>query len=142
MAKEFKEKTIIANLSKVYQKPATKRARSAATILRNIITKETRMENIKFSNKVNELLWSRGKFNAPRKVTIKVIPDKGIARVILPDEKYEPKTEKKDAKKTEGKKEEKKQEETKPITKKTEEKASTEKKETTTQKMKTEEKTS
>jgi len=28
------------------------------------------------SNKVNEKIWSRGKYNAPRKITIKVINEK------------------------------------------------------------------
>jgi len=128
MAQEFKEKTIIVNLRKVFQKPATKRARSAATLLRSIVTKETRFENIKVSNKVNELLWSKGKFNAPKKLTIKVIPEKDVARVFLPEEKYEPKTDKKketkkeETKTTTEKKESQKTETKKAPTKETPEK--------------------
>ena len=79
MVKEFKEKTITINLRKAFEKPTTKRTTSAKNILINAIKKETRAKIVKISNKVNEEL--------------------------MPDEKYEPKQEKKkDDKKTEEKK--------------------------------------
>lgn len=91
MAKDFKEKTITINLSKVFEKPVTKRVIGAKHIICEGVKKETRLEEFKISNELNELLWSRGKYNSARKITVKVVKDKEVARIMLPTEKYEPK---------------------------------------------------
>jgi ribosomal protein L31E len=104
MAKEFSEKTITINLKRAFEKPLTKRAIAAKFALKNGVTKETRLKDIRLSNKLNETLWANGKYSAPRKITVKVVKDKEIARVMLPEEKFEPKQ---DKKKTEKAKEEK-----------------------------------
>ena len=98
MAKEFKEKTITINLRKVFQKPATKRAISAKNMLKAAVTKETRLKETTISNKLNELIWGRGKYKTPRIITVKVINEKGRGVILLPEEKYEPKQDKKTAK--------------------------------------------
>jgi len=95
MAQDFKEKTITINLRKVFNKPVTKRAISAKYALIQAVEKETRLKKILISNKVNEMLWANGKFNTPRKITIKVVKEKETGRVMLPEEKYETKQEKK-----------------------------------------------
>jgi len=118
MAQEFKEKTITVNLRAVFAKPTTKRAINSSHVLKNLVRKETRLKELKISNKVNELIWSRGRFNAPRKMTVKIIAEKGNGIIMLPEEKYEAKKDKKDQK---GKAPEKVKEET--GAKKTEEKA-------------------
>jgi len=123
MAKEFKEKTITINLRAVYAKPVTKRAINAKHVLKNAVRKETRMNELKISNKLNELIWGRGRYNAPRKITVKVIAEKEVGLIMLPSEKYEPKKDKKDAKAKTEKKEEKAEE--KIQSKKTEEKKET-----------------
>lgn len=102
MAKDFKEKTITVNLRRVFEKPVTKRAIAAKFALKCAVEKETRLEDIKISTGINELFWGRGRYNSPRKVTVKIIKEKNTARIMLPTEKYEPKTDKK----KEGKKEE------------------------------------
>lgn len=108
MAQEFKEKTITINLSKVFEKPVTKRAISAKNMLKAAVQKETRLKEVSVSNKVNEEMWGRGKYNAPRKITIKIINEKGRAIILMPNEKYEPQQDKKkETKKGETKKEEK-----------------------------------
>ena len=106
MAQEFKEKTITVNLRKVFQKPATKRAISGKNMLKVAVFKETRFKEVSISNKVNEEFWKRGKYNCPRKITVKVVAEKGRAVVLMPDEKYAPKQDKK-GKEKEAKKEEK-----------------------------------
>jgi ribosomal protein L31E len=140
MAKEFKEKTITVNLSEVYSKPATKRAINAKHKLKKAVTKETRLKELKISNKLNELLWEKGKYKAPRKLTIKIINEKNVGIIMLPGEKHEPKQEKKkEGKKTEEKKttekasEEKKGEKTSEAKKAETEKTPEEKKETAEQ---------
>jgi len=94
MAKEFKEKTITINLSKVFLKPTTKRVIGAKHVICEGVKKETRLKEFKISNKLNELLWSRGRYMAQRKITVKVVKDKDIARIMLPEEKYEAKDKK------------------------------------------------
>ena len=100
MAKDFKEKTITINLSKVFEKPITKRVIAAKYIICQGVKKETRLNEFKISNELNELLWVRGKYNAQRKITVKVVKDKDTARIMLPSEKYEAKAEKKAGAKT------------------------------------------
>lgn len=101
MAKDFKEKTITINLSKVFEKPVTKRMIGAKHIIEQAVTKETRLKEHKISNELNILLWSRGKYASARKITVKVVKDKDVARIMLPTEKYEPKEAKKAAVKAE-----------------------------------------
>ena len=153
MAKEYKEKKITVNLSKVFLKPATKTARAAVFLLRKKIVKETRAKKVLLSNAVNEALWQYGRGGSPRKITVKVINDKGTARAYLPDEKVELKEEVKKEKGLKAKaediakgkekseeapKEEKSKVENKKIT---EEKTSTEnKKETVEKKTETDDK--
>lgn len=145
MAQEFKEKTIIVNLSKAFNKPTTKRAVSAKNMLKKAVVKETRMKDIKLSNGINEAIWARGRYNAPRRITIKVVADKETARVMLPTEKYDIKQDKKkgakaDAKKDETKKETEKKGEAKKEPTKTEAKKDTPKIEIKTESPKQEEK--
>lgn len=97
MAKDFKEKTITINLARVFEKPVTKRCISAKHTICESVKKETRLKEFKISNELNMLLWSKGKYNAQRKITIKVVKDKDTARIMLPTEKYEPKEAKKTA---------------------------------------------
>jgi ribosomal protein L31E len=106
MAQDFKEKTITINLKKVFDKPVTKRAISGKNAIKSAVEKETRISDLKISNKLNELIWGKGKYNVPRKITIKVIKEKTKGIIMLPEEKYEPKQDKKKA-------EEKKVQETK-----------------------------
>ena len=116
MAQEFKEKNITISLKEVFAKPATKRAKVAKNLVKTKVIKETRKKEVWISNKVNEALWARGLFKSLRKITVKVVSDKDVARVYLPDEKIEVKEDKK------GKKEETKKTEEKKETPKTEKK--------------------
>jgi len=114
MAQEFKEKTITINLSKVFNKPLTKRSRAALWAVKEAVKKETRKTELYISNGVNEAIWSRGRNNSPRRLIVKVVADeknKAIGRIYLPDEKIVEKKDKKaDAKKEEKKAESKKEE--------------------------------
>jgi ribosomal protein L31E len=105
MAKEFKEKTITVNLTKAFNKPTTKRAKSALFILKNGIRKETRIDNVKISNGVNEAIWEKGLYHTPRKITVKLVTEKNDVRAYLPDEKVIVEEKKNDKKTVETKKE-------------------------------------
>ena len=117
MAKEFKEKTITVNLSRVFEKPTTKRTIAAKHVICKQVEKETRLKEFKISNALNETIWSKGRYSSPRKIVVKIVKDKNTARIMLPTEKYEPKeakkaqpkpTEKKDKEETKEAEEEKK----------------------------------
>ena len=113
MAQEFKEKTITINLRKVFSKPTSKRATAALYAVREAVKKETRKTEIGLSQGVNLLIWERGLYNAPRRMTIKIIADekdKKACMVYLPDEKAVEKKEKKAEGKRAEKKEDKKAE--------------------------------
>lgn len=124
MVKDFKEKEMTIGLGKIFEKPVTKRASSALKFIKDDVKKQTKAKDIKISNKVNEAIWEKGKFKGIRKISVKVVKDKEIARVYLKDEKIEvkkenKKEEKKDVKspareesKKETKEAEKKQEKT------------------------------
>ena len=132
MVKEFKEKTITINLRKVFTKPVTKRAKSALYAVKQAVKKETREENIKLSNLVNEFLWEKGLYKSQRRITVKVVKEKDGVRVYLPDEKIQTKEVKTD-KKANPKAEEKTTKETAPAKEtKTEAKAEKETKEKVT----------
>ena len=100
MAKDYKEKKITVNLTKVFKKPVTKRAKGAVFRLRAKVRKETRAKEVFLSNQVNETLWEKGMFRCPRKITVKVVKDNENARVYLPGEKIVVKKE--DKKKEKG----------------------------------------
>jgi ribosomal protein L31E len=87
MAKDFKEKIITVNFTRAFDKPVTKRAKSALYLLKKGVTKETRITNIKLTNKVNEKIWENGLFKCHRKLTIKIVKEKDGVRIYLPDEK-------------------------------------------------------
>lgn len=107
MVKDYKEKKITINLTKVFAKPVTKRAKGAVFMVRAKVTKETRAKEVLLSNKVNELLWEKGLYSCPRKITVKVVKEKENVRVYLPDEKViEAKVEKKKEKGLKAKAEE------------------------------------
>jgi ribosomal protein L31E len=133
MAKDFKEKIITVNLRRAFEKPVTKRAKSALFVLKAAIRKETRIDNIKITNDVNEEIWQNGLFKSLRKITVKVVKEEGGVRVYMPKETViKAETKKTDKKpvsektKAEPKAKASKEVATeKPVEKKTEEKAKT-----------------
>jgi ribosomal protein L31E len=121
----------IIPLQKVYDnKPRTRRANNAITVIYDFFKKHTRKDkkDIIISSEVNEYIWKNSIQNPPRKVAVSIKIDNGKVYVFLKDSK---------AFKEFGKVPEKKEkisktkttEETKPVAEKKEEKAVTEKKE-------------
>jgi ribosomal protein L31E len=119
--KDFKEKIITINLKRAFTKPIKRRSECAIRVMKDRITKETRLSEFKISNKVNEVMWARGITNCPRKIIVKIINEKGIAKVYLPDETIVKKAEK--SEKTEAKAEAKAEDKKEKVSEKTEAKA-------------------
>ncbi|MDP2974029.1 MAG: 50S ribosomal protein L31e [Candidatus Diapherotrites archaeon] len=111
------EKNLTISLRRVFHFKRNERTIKAITFIKRTVTKHTRInqEFIRLSNKVNETIWQHGRESVPRKISIKIILDKGKANVFMHDEKVELPKEEKMKEKKEGKKteDEKKAEEEK-----------------------------
>ena len=94
-AKEV-ERNFTVNLSKVKRQTRPKRANKAVSEIRVFIARHMKVgvENVKVSQKLNELLWSHGRENATRKVKVKALSDGKLAGVYLEGEKIEKKEKK------------------------------------------------
>lgn len=99
------EKEFTVNFKKAFEKPRTKRAKKAVSIVAEQMKKNFRLEEDKIliSNKVNEFIWSMGREKIPRRMKIKTIFDGKQLKVLLPEEKIQKKEEKRTEKKTEEK---------------------------------------
>lgn len=90
------EKIFIVPLrNKWLKKSRVKRTNRALSSLREFVKKNTKAENVKISEKVNEKIWLRGAKKPLSKIKIKVKIDENIAFVRLPDEKEHIKKEEK-----------------------------------------------
>jgi large subunit ribosomal protein L31e len=90
MAKETDsaEKIYKIPLTRGWLKAPTKtRANRAVNDIKRYLEKHTKAEQVKVSQKVNELVWRKGIKNPPSSVRVKVIIKDGIATARLPDEK-------------------------------------------------------
>ena len=61
-----------------------RRAKKAMRYLRRFIARHMRNEDIKISPKVNEIVWSRGIRNPPRKIKVKVVLGSDQIVYVLP----------------------------------------------------------
>ena len=61
-----------------------RRAKKAMRYLRRFIARHMRNEDIKISPKVNEIVWSRGIRNPPRKIRVKVVLGSDQIVYVLP----------------------------------------------------------
>jgi ribosomal protein L31E len=121
----------IIPLQKVYDnKPRTRRANNAITVIYDFFKKHTRKDkkDIIISSEVNEYIWKNSIQNPPRKVAVSIKIDNGKVYVFLKDSKTFKEFGKAPEKKEKISKA-KTTEETKPVAEKKEEKAVTEKKE-------------
>lgn len=79
-------------LRKVWEAQKKKRAEKAIRIIKNFAKKHMKTEEVKISEKVNELIWSRGIEKPPRKIRVIMKKDKdNIVRVELIKETEEEK---------------------------------------------------
>lgn len=105
------EKNLTISLRHVFHFKRNERTIKAISFIKRTVTKHTRInpEFVLLSNKVNEEIWKHGRESVPRKISIKIILDKGKANVFMQNEKIElPKEEKKKEKKEEKKTEDEK----------------------------------
>ncbi len=79
------------------KKARNDRTKRAIYEIKQYAFRHTDAGEVKVSKLVNELLWQYGIQKPPNKLKVKLSVSEGIAKVMLPDEKEEPKEEKKGA---------------------------------------------
>lgn len=78
------EREYIIPLRNVWKAPKKKRAEKAIKIIKNFAKRHMKAEEVKISEKVNELIWSRGIEKPPRKIKVVMRKDKdNIVRIEL-----------------------------------------------------------
>jgi large subunit ribosomal protein L31e len=69
------ERILVVNMKQLVRVPRTQRAPRASRLLQSIIARVTKANEVKISNEVNEILWSRGIEKPPRKIKVKLVKD-------------------------------------------------------------------
>ena len=81
------ERTYVIPLRDAYEASRKKRAKRAINIVRQFAQRHMKGEEVKVSEGVNKLIWSRGAEKPPRKIKVVMRKDeKGIVEVMLPEE--------------------------------------------------------
>lgn len=81
------EKIVTINLrKKITEKARWKRSKSVLRILKEVLKKQTKSDEIKIDKKLNEKIWSRSSERPPTKLRIKLTKlDDGSVKVELMD---------------------------------------------------------
>ncbi|MEM2083284.1 MAG: 50S ribosomal protein L31e [Nitrososphaerota archaeon] len=81
-------------LRDVWEAPKKKRAEKAIRIIKNFAKRHMKAEEVKISEKVNELIWSKGIEKPPRRIKVIMKKDKdNIVKVEMIGESKEEKEE-------------------------------------------------
>lgn len=78
------ERIVTLNLKELVRVPRRQRAPRAIRLMRSIVGRIMKAEEVKVSNEVNEVLWSKGIEKPPRKITVKLVKDEEGRVTILP----------------------------------------------------------
>ena len=78
------ERILVVNLKKLAWVPRAKRAPRAVRLLRSTVHRATKAEEVKVSNEVNELIWSKGIEKPPRRVKVKLVKDEEGRVTVFP----------------------------------------------------------
>jgi large subunit ribosomal protein L31e len=84
---EALERLYVIPLRDAYEASRTRRAKKAISLIRKFAQRHMRGGEVRISNGVNELIWSRGAEKPPRKITVLIRKDSdGVIHVMLPEE--------------------------------------------------------
>ena len=78
------ERIITLNLKELVRVPRKQRAPRAVRLICSRVRRIMKAEEVKVSNEVNEILWSKGIEKPPRKITVKIVKDEEGRVTILP----------------------------------------------------------
>ena len=102
---KIEKRSFSVSLVPVYNMPKPKRANRAITLIKRFIKKHFRVgpENVKISQKLNELVWSKGREHVPRRIGITAVKAANKVNVYTQEEKIERHEAKKPERKVEKK---------------------------------------
>ncbi len=84
---EILERLYVIPLGDAYEASRTRRAKKAISLIRKFAQRHMKGGEVRISNGVNELIWSRGAEKPPRKITVLIRKDSdGVIHVMLPEE--------------------------------------------------------
>lgn len=84
--KEEVERVYTVPLWRAWVTPRHRRTERAINVIKEFAVHHMKSEKIKFSEALNELMWSRGIQNPPRRITVKMVKDKdGEVTISTPE---------------------------------------------------------
>lgn len=87
MSEIILERIYTVPLRDAYEASRRRRAKRAINILKEFAQRHMKAEDIRISEGVNQLIWSRSAERPPRRIKVVMRKDKdGIVRVMLPEE--------------------------------------------------------
>ena len=94
MSREVLERLYVIPLRDAYEASRTRRAKKAINIIRKFAQRHMKGEDVRISEGVNHVVWSRGAEEPPRRITVLIRKDEnGVIHVMLPKEAGEAKEE-------------------------------------------------
>lgn len=78
------EKLIALNARKAWITPRKKRSARVLRMLRERVKRVMKVEDVKISGEVNEMIWSKGAENPPRKLEVRAVRDKDGNVIVFP----------------------------------------------------------
>lgn len=84
------EREYVIPLRDAYETSRRRRAKRAINLIREFAERHMKAEEVKLSQGVNQLVWSRGMEKPPRRVKVVMRKDReGVVEVMLPEEAAE-----------------------------------------------------
>lgn len=81
----LEEREYIVPLYKAFRyKRGLHRAKKAARFLRSFVERHMKDPNVRISEEVNEIIWSRGIRNPPRRIRVRVVKTEDVGVWVLP----------------------------------------------------------
>ncbi|MBI2127206.1 MAG: 60S ribosomal protein L31 [Thaumarchaeota archaeon] len=85
--KEEVERIYTVPLWRAWVTPRYRRTERVINLLKEFAARHMKSKEVKISEELNEMLWSRGIRNPPRRVTVKMVKDKdGLVTISQPAE--------------------------------------------------------
>jgi large subunit ribosomal protein L31e len=80
------ERVYTVPLWRAWATPRHRRTERAINVIKEYATRHMKPKKIKISEELNELMWSRGIQNPPRRITVKMVKDKdGQVTISTPE---------------------------------------------------------
>lgn len=81
----LEEREYVVPLYKAFRyKHGLHRAKKAANFLRSFVERHMKDPNVRISEEVNEIIWSRGIRNPPRRIRVRVVKTEDAGVWVLP----------------------------------------------------------